>query len=421
MKRYTKRIRDNKLVFGIIGLILLTLILLIYDYNNTPDYYKLRLLDKQIDETIERNQTLFLVGNEYGKTAKSIVKTYDCGMWGTTKWKEDSRGGDNISPNGIVMFGSELSNMENPIIPRRIDSNKVLSVYIQLHSYSSDYARCDKHQDCMGLFQWSIGYKKSDTVQVLPYQGRKLLENIYNQATAFNYTTHLKMFKSINHQVCWISSSSSCGDDDDDDDRSSQPLSSSSSDSRTQFVKQLMEYIKVDSYGSCLNNVQMPKGGGKDEYNSHSIKLQVMSRYQFYLAFEKINCQEYLSEVVYHCLSAGVVPVIIASPDTHSRLPKGSYIDAEQFDSAIDLANHLKSVYQNQTLYQQYFNWRNDVYALRNWIDNAFPSTTYSRVACEIHRRYLETFRHRSINHPPEPFLQIKPSHCYDPYLKYLN
>jgi hypothetical protein len=52
---------------------------------------------------------------------------------------------------------------------------------------------------------------------------------------------------------------------------------------RHHYIKELMKYIDVDSYGTCLNNVDFPDKSRTD----------LMSEYKFYLAVENSNCDNY--------------------------------------------------------------------------------------------------------------------------------
>ena len=53
---------------------------------------------------------------------------------------------------------------------------------------------------------------------------------------------------------------------------------------RQHYVKELMKYIKVDSYGKCLRNKDFPKDVSRS---------QLMKKYKFYLAIENANCDDY--------------------------------------------------------------------------------------------------------------------------------
>lgn len=53
---------------------------------------------------------------------------------------------------------------------------------------------------------------------------------------------------------------------------------------RQSYIRKLMEYIDVHSYGDCLNNKPFPE---------NKSRLELMSEYKFYLAVENSNCNDY--------------------------------------------------------------------------------------------------------------------------------
>lgn len=49
---------------------------------------------------------------------------------------------------------------------------------------------------------------------------------------------------------------------------------------RTEYVRELMRHLRVDSYGKCLNNRELPEDNGRET------KLNTYARYKFTPAFE---------------------------------------------------------------------------------------------------------------------------------------
>lgn len=82
--------------------------------------------------------------------------------------------------------------------------------------------------------------------------------------------------------------------------------------------------------------------------------------YKFYLAFENANCRDYITEKLYNALRHNVVPIVMgASPSEYRQVaPFRSYIHVEDFNSPRDLADYLKLLDRNSTMYNQYFRWK---------------------------------------------------------------
>ena len=115
---------------------------------------------------------------------------------------------------------------------------------------------------------------------------------------------------------------------------------------RLNMVKKLKQYIDVDIYGGC----------GK--------KLccwSLLKKYKFFLSFENSVCTDYITEKTYQkAYDEDLVPVILSGGNLSNPavVPQGSFIDASKFTSAQKLANYLKQVGSNSTLYNKFFKWR---------------------------------------------------------------
>ena len=119
---------------------------------------------------------------------------------------------------------------------------------------------------------------------------------------------------------------------------------------RDNFVKELSRYIPVDTYGKC-GQKSCPKEGWC---------YDILSRYKFYVAIENSLCNGYITEKPWVGFLLGTVPIVGgAGAEAYRRiLPPNSYIDLDTFTSAKDVADYLKLVARNDTLYRQYFAWR---------------------------------------------------------------
>lgn len=117
---------------------------------------------------------------------------------------------------------------------------------------------------------------------------------------------------------------------------------------RADYVKLLKRYIAVDTYGKC--------GIMTCSHRDRSCDTR-MTTYKFYLAFENSLCSEYITEKVWRPLQQGVVPIVLGGADYETYLPKHSYINVKDFPSPSELAKYLKVLDQNDTLYNEYFEW----------------------------------------------------------------
>ena len=149
---------------------------------------------------------------------------------------------------------------------------------------------------------------------------------------------------------------------------------------REDFAKELQRYIPVDIYGGCGPFKFMKRGSA--HWAKHERKT-LMMKYKFYLAFENTNCKDYISEKLFHHMGHGVVPIVMGGGNYSDILPKHSYIDVKDFESAKALADYLKHLDKNNGEYLKYFEWTKNYH----W---------YVKLArCELCRK---------LNDPTEPY-----------------
>lgn len=80
--------------------------------------------------------------------------------------------------------------------------------------------------------------------------------------------------------------------------------------------------------------------------------------YKFYFAFENSLCTDYVTEKLFEALQRKIIPVVFGGANYTRFMPPHSYIDAERFESAAKLAEHLIYVASDVDEYISYFWWR---------------------------------------------------------------
>lgn len=127
---------------------------------------------------------------------------------------------------------------------------------------------------------------------------------------------------------------------------------------RTNYVKELMKHIKIDSFGRCLNNAQIPRNMNRE--NKYRTKEAMLRYYKFTIAFENSNDPDYISEKLFQPLRYGSVPIYRGCPNLEDFAPPHSTIDANKFNSPKELADYLHYLDNNDTAYNEYFQWKYD-------------------------------------------------------------
>lgn len=128
------------------------------------------------------------------------------------------------------------------------------------------------------------------------------------------------------------------------------------SSDRDVYVKELMTYLKVDSYGTCLYNKELPTQ--KDDKSDEKLN-ELLQKYKFVVAFENSICNDYVTEKLFRTLSVGSIPIYKGAPNIREWLPNNhSAIIVDDFESPKDLANYIIFVDTNVTAYNKYMEYK---------------------------------------------------------------
>ena len=130
---------------------------------------------------------------------------------------------------------------------------------------------------------------------------------------------------------------------------------------RTEYIRQLMKFVQVDSYGACLRNKQ----GLVERFTSKDYKYQKaiqQRQYKFSLVFFNQDCDYFVDSSLDHAWSAGTVPVVMATDKLNEFLPgpylNHSVIKVRDFKSPKLLADYLKYLGNNEAEYNKYLEWK---------------------------------------------------------------
>lgn len=73
-------------------------------------------------------------------------------------------------------------------------------------------------------------------------------------------------------------------------------------------------------------------------------KLRVLSRYKFAICYENSSYDSYVSEKIFDCLSAGVIPIYLGAPDIETIIPANCFIDFRKFSGYSGLHKYIESL-----------------------------------------------------------------------------
>uniref|UniRef100_A0A8C3DWP8 Fucosyltransferase n=1 Tax=Corvus moneduloides TaxID=1196302 RepID=A0A8C3DWP8_CORMO len=149
---------------------------------------------------------------------------------------------------------------------------------------------------------------------------------------------------------------------------------------RDRYVRELMKYIQVDSYGKCLHNRELPSERLRDTSTATTEDSEFMTfiaRYKFHLALENAICDDYMTEKLWRPMHLGAVPVYRGSPAVRDWMPNNlSIILIDDFDSPQELAKYLDFLDKNGEEYLKYLEYKNSL-EKREWGVNDMTLPNY--------------------------------------------
>lgn len=218
-----------------------------------------------------------------------------------------------------------------------------------------------KDPDILSMFNMSWSYLRSAEVWS-PYQ------HLHDWLQALELEFDLKReFEKRKRNILWLCSNCPSGKD-----REIPGLE------RMMYVKALLEVdnTSVHARGKCLRNGAWLPGSNRNQGDICSMA----SEYMFYSSLENTFSTDYITEKFYHGFRCGTIPIIYSKdgiPDYTKKLPIGSFININDFDTAEDLLLHVQDIASNFTLFSQYHQFRMDKNKTEQYFrDIVFPRPT---------------------------------------------
>ncbi|XP_041978305.1 alpha-(1,3)-fucosyltransferase 10 [Aricia agestis] len=121
------------------------------------------------------------------------------------------------------------------------------------------------------------------------------------------------------------------------------------------YARELMQYINIDSYGSCLQNIELPREFAVDYLNklNDDAFLKFVGRYKFVLAIENGVCEDYVTEKFWRAIKVGSVPIYFGSPTIRDWLPnEKSAILLDDYPTPKVMAEYIEKLMNDDYLYE---------------------------------------------------------------------
>ncbi|XP_070544298.1 alpha-(1,3)-fucosyltransferase 10-like, partial [Ptychodera flava] len=200
---------------------------------------------------------------------------------------------------------------------------------------------------------------------------------------------------------------------------------------RDSYVRELMKHIRVDSYGACLHNRDLPSEL-VDPLTMDNRKFhEILARYKFHISFENAICDDYITEKFWRAIKIGSVPIYRGSPSIKDWLPtENAAIIADDFASPEELAKFLKYLDENDEEYEKHLDFKKTGITnerllaemnSRKWGVNDYSEKNFiDTFECDVCNRVNENERAIKENRKPQTHI-AKAEHYNCPRPTYYN
>lgn len=252
------------------------------------------------------------------------------------KFSEVAINGENTLPKrggAYIFYGSRID-LEKLPLPRQYQ-NIIWSLF---HEESPKNLPEASHAELISLFNYSCTFSRHSDFPI-PLQG---MIGSLNDIVSKQYFVETATKNSLLNKISpIIYLQSDCN----------------STTERDEYVKKLMEFISVDSYGLCLKNKELPLKFKVNFLNrlADGEILKFVARYKFVIAIENGVCDDYITEKLWRAILVGSVPIYFGSPTVRDWLPNDkSAILLEDYPTPELLSEHLNKLMLNDNLYEEY-------------------------------------------------------------------
>ena len=128
---------------------------------------------------------------------------------------------------------------------------------------------------------------------------------------------------------------------------------------RYKYYEEVMKYVHVDQWGQCLRNTPGDFWKTRNSGNFTELKIDFLRKnpYKFLFAFENVKDGDYVTEKIYDAYLSHTIPIFYGHKSVFDLVPgKSTFIYANDYTPK-QLAELIKRIDNDDTLYRQYFNW----------------------------------------------------------------
>jgi alpha-1,3-fucosyltransferase len=114
---------------------------------------------------------------------------------------------------------------------------------------------------------------------------------------------------------------------------------------RESYIEELAKFTNVTNIGRCNENKSSSCP------NKLNCEIDLAKKFKFYLAFENSLCIDYITEKAFKWYSRDIIIAVRGARDYQKFLPKGTFIDTNDFTSPKSLARYLNKLGSDEQRY----------------------------------------------------------------------
>ena len=145
---------------------------------------------------------------------------------------------------------------------------------------------------------------------------------------------------------------------------------------REHYVREMQSVMGVDIFGGCTVPAPCPKG-------SKDIETECIDdtaiKYKYYLSFENTLVEDYVTEKVYRWYGKDIIVVVRGGSNYSRILPPGTFVDAGDFASPVELGKYLKELAHDKKRYTDILKKKDNYYST----DYSVPAQEANCKLCE--------------------------------------
>ena len=127
---------------------------------------------------------------------------------------------------------------------------------------------------------------------------------------------------------------------------------------REHYIREMQSVMGVDIFGGCGLPPPCPKGGKNMEKCFDAVAM----KYKYYLAFENTLAEDYVTEKVYRWYDRDIIVVVRGGSNYSRILHPGTYVDASDFASPVELGKYLKDLARDKKRYTDILKKKDNYY-----------------------------------------------------------